>query len=199
MSGGISLVTDTLTAEGGGLPRSGRREQPWHTQLSPSTSFFRAPTTRTTSSSAFTLQLLMAFHRTTKPKPKSRSSIIFLVASIAAIGCLFLFSSLISTNGFSLSFPTSENNVKINNRYETGHEKYLYWGNIIDCPGKHCDSCEGLGHQESSLRCALEEALFLQRYSLTDWFLFSFFCNVFRLYLPSKAENFNVYIPYNGD
>ncbi|RVX04861.1 hypothetical protein CK203_019143 [Vitis vinifera] len=30
-------------------------------------------------------------------------------------------------------------------------------------PSMHCDSCEGLGHQESSLRCALEEALFLQR------------------------------------
>eukprot|EP00252_Welwitschia_mirabilis_P007831 TRINITY_DN19551_c0_g1_i1.p1 TRINITY_DN19551_c0_g1~~TRINITY_DN19551_c0_g1_i1.p1 ORF type:complete len:413 (+),score=58.35 TRINITY_DN19551_c0_g1_i1:255-1493(+) len=42
-------------------------------------------------------------------------------------------------------------------------KRYLYWGNGIDCPGKHCSSCEGLGHQESSLRCALEEALFLQR------------------------------------
>ncbi|CAL5356644.1 unnamed protein product [Camellia sinensis] len=42
-------------------------------------------------------------------------------------------------------------------------EKYLFWGNRIDCPGKHCQSCEGLGHQESSLRCALEEAMFLQR------------------------------------
>ncbi|KAL6211483.1 hypothetical protein ACLB2K_016709 [Fragaria x ananassa] len=30
-------------------------------------------------------------------------------------------------------------------------------------PGKHFQSCEGLAHQESSLRCALEEALFLQR------------------------------------
>ncbi|KAL2465962.1 hypothetical protein Adt_41813 [Abeliophyllum distichum] len=36
-------------------------------------------------------------------------------------------------------------------------------GSKIDCPGKHCESCEGLGHQESSLRCALEEALFLER------------------------------------
>ncbi|KAK4790005.1 hypothetical protein SAY86_017309 [Trapa natans] len=45
----------------------------------------------------------------------------------------------------------------------TLHDKYLYWGNRIDCPGKHCDSCEGLGHQESSLRCALEEAMFLKR------------------------------------
>lgn len=49
------------------------------------------------------------------------------------------------------------------NQEDHNHEKYLYWGDRIDCPGKHCDSCEGLGHQESSLRCALEEALFLQR------------------------------------
>ncbi|CAM8989321.1 unnamed protein product [Rhodiola kirilowii] len=42
-------------------------------------------------------------------------------------------------------------------------DKYLYWGSRIDCPGKHCDTCAGLGHQESSLRCALEEALYLQR------------------------------------
>ena len=44
-----------------------------------------------------------------------------------------------------------------------GNRKYLYWGTRIDCPGKHCGSCAGLGHQESSLRCALEEALFLDR------------------------------------
>jgi len=42
-------------------------------------------------------------------------------------------------------------------------DKYLYWGGRVDCPGKHCGSCAGLGHQESSLRCALEEALFLGR------------------------------------
>ncbi|KAJ7198615.1 hypothetical protein O6H91_Y501300 [Diphasiastrum complanatum] len=41
--------------------------------------------------------------------------------------------------------------------------KYLYWGEGIDCPGKHCTNCGGLGHQESSLRCALEEALVLNR------------------------------------
>lgn len=43
-------------------------------------------------------------------------------------------------------------------------QQYLYWGYRIDCPGKHCDTCAGLGHQESSLRCALEEALVLGRY-----------------------------------
>ena len=41
--------------------------------------------------------------------------------------------------------------------------RYLYWGLGIDCPGKHCVRCGGLGHQESSLRCALEEAMFLNR------------------------------------
>jgi hypothetical protein len=44
-----------------------------------------------------------------------------------------------------------------------GNRRYLYWGSRVDCPGKHCGSCAGLGHQESSLRCALEEALFLDR------------------------------------
>jgi hypothetical protein len=36
-------------------------------------------------------------------------------------------------------------------------------GSRVDFPGKHCGSCAGLGHQESSLRCALEEAIFLDR------------------------------------
>ncbi|KAG2683626.1 hypothetical protein I3843_10G040600 [Carya illinoinensis] len=108
----------------------------------------------------------MAFHRTPKTKPKLRSAILLLVLAIAL---LFLLPSLISTNGLSLpSFRTLEIVLKPNNwtprkRILTGHEKYLYWGDRIDCPGKHCDSCEGLGHQESSLRCALEEAMFLQR------------------------------------
>ncbi|KAB1222183.1 hypothetical protein CJ030_MR2G023446 [Morella rubra] len=107
----------------------------------------------------------MAFHRPPKPKTKPRSAILLLSLAIAAIALLFVFSSLVSTNGFSLSSSgTLEIFVKPNqgNR-RTGHEKYLYWGNRIDCPGKHCESCEGLGHQESSLRCALEEAMFLQR------------------------------------
>ncbi|KAI8573176.1 hypothetical protein RHMOL_Rhmol01G0258400 [Rhododendron molle] len=47
-------------------------------------------------------------------------------------------------------------------------EKFLYWGDRIDCLGKHCDSCEGLGLQESSLRCALEEAMFLNRWAASS-------------------------------
>ncbi|CAB4298038.1 unnamed protein product [Prunus armeniaca] len=112
----------------------------------------------------------MAFPRTQKSKPGPGSPIIFLVICIAAIALLFLVSSLISTSEFSLSsLKTLESRLKlknINQNHETGHEKYLYWGDRIDCPGKHCESCAGLGHQESSLRCALEEAMFLQRYVL---------------------------------
>ncbi|KAG2403300.1 uncharacterized protein HKW66_Vig0185870 [Vigna angularis] len=97
----------------------------------------------------------MAFHRAPKPKPKStRSPILLLVAAVTAIALLFLFSSLLSTAG---SKPS------LFQRRQQQFEKYLYWGNRIDCPGKHCGSCEGLGHQESSLRCALEEAIFLGR------------------------------------
>ncbi|XP_062111937.1 uncharacterized protein LOC133823286 [Humulus lupulus] len=108
----------------------------------------------------------MAFHRAPKAKQKPRSSIIFLVIAIASIGLFFLVSSLLSTNGPSLfSYNGSEYIARLKKpKYRhTGNEKYLYWGSKIDCPGKHCDSCEGLGHQESSLRCALEEAMFLRR------------------------------------
>ncbi|KAL3819690.1 hypothetical protein ACJIZ3_005595 [Penstemon smallii] len=88
---------------------------------------------------------------------KPRSPICILTAFIACISVLYLVSSLVST-------PKRIQKVEIKpNNLHNMHEKYLYWGNKIDCPGKHCDSCEGLGHQESSLRCALEEALFLGR------------------------------------
>lgn len=101
----------------------------------------------------------MAIHKI-HPKArlaKSRSSIFILTASIACIAVLYLVSSLLSAPG------TIQKMVKSPQERHTLHEKYLYWGSRIDCPGKHCDSCEGLGHQESSLRCALEEALFLGR------------------------------------
>ncbi|KAH8485803.1 hypothetical protein H0E87_027296 [Populus deltoides] len=101
-----------------------------------------------------------------KPKPltKLRSPILTLILCILAIALLCLFSSLISTNGFSFSSPKTIKNLPNKPyRQHTIHEKYLYWGSRIDCPGKHCESCEGLGHQESSLRCALEEAMFLNR------------------------------------
>ncbi|KAI5344485.1 hypothetical protein L3X38_012362 [Prunus dulcis] len=107
----------------------------------------------------------MAFHRTLKSKSGPSSSIIFPAFCIAAIVLLFFFASLISTNPVSSpegleSVTKSENNDQND---QNGHEKFLYWGNRIDCPGRHCESCEGLGHQESSLRCALEEAMFLKR------------------------------------
>ncbi|KAG6744688.1 hypothetical protein POTOM_051325 [Populus tomentosa] len=102
-----------------------------------------------------------------KPKPltKLRSPILTLILCISAIALLCLFSSLISTNGFSFSSSKTIKNLRNKPyRQHTIHEKYLYWGSRIDCPGKHCESCEGLGHQESSLRCALEEAMFLNRF-----------------------------------
>ncbi|XP_002976155.2 uncharacterized protein LOC9645854 [Selaginella moellendorffii] len=52
---------------------------------------------------------------------------------------------------------------KENEEAGSGHTRYLYWGSRIDCPGKMCEACGGLGHQESSLRCALEEAIHLNR------------------------------------
>lgn len=89
---------------------------------------------------------------------KPRSSIFILTASIACIAVLYLVSSILSAPGSIQKMVNSPQDR------HTLHEKYLYWGSRIDCPGKHCDSCEGLGHQESSLRCALEEALFLGRF-----------------------------------
>ncbi|KAL6525628.1 hypothetical protein OROHE_015935 [Orobanche hederae] len=103
----------------------------------------------------------------THPKTKSakpRSPIFILTVSIACIAVLYLVSSLLSITGFSLISARSIRDLVKNpkNRHAL-QDKYLYWGSRIDCPGKHCDSCEGLGHQESSIRCALEEALFLGR------------------------------------
>ncbi|XP_057549304.1 uncharacterized protein LOC130827558 isoform X2 [Amaranthus tricolor] len=101
------------------------------------------------------------------PKPKSNLSqpILILAFSITGIAFLFLFSSFISTSGFSSPstkiIPHVFNQPKSNSFQP--NQKFLYWGYRIDCPGKHCDTCAGLGHQESSLRCALEEALFLER------------------------------------
>ncbi|CAN6586246.1 unnamed protein product [Malus baccata var. baccata] len=105
----------------------------------------------------------MAFPRTQKFKPVPSSPIIYLSICIAAIALLFLFSPLISTSGFYLSSPKilesmPEDKYK-NQNHQSGHEKYLYWADKIDCPGKHCESCAGMGHQESSLRRALEEAI----------------------------------------
>ncbi|KAK3043772.1 hypothetical protein RJ639_001968 [Escallonia herrerae] len=103
------------------------------------------------------------YSKTHKNKPKPRSSILILTASIAIIVLLYLLSSLIFTNGPSFSGSNNLENIVGKSKNHHGRERYLYWGNRIDCPGKHCGSCEGLGHQESSLRCALEEAMFLQR------------------------------------
>ncbi|KZV32289.1 hypothetical protein F511_19135 [Dorcoceras hygrometricum] len=108
----------------------------------------------------------MAIQRTHQKakSTKPRSPILIFTASIACIALLYLASSLLSTNGFSFSSSRSSQNIvnSPNDRHNL-YKKYLYWGSRIDCPGKHCDTCAGLGHQESSLRCAMEEALLLKR------------------------------------
>ncbi|CAN1318866.1 hypothetical protein LINPERPRIM_LOCUS30989 [Linum perenne] len=103
-----------------------------------------------------------------KVKPKLRSSIPNLLILVSAIGIICIYTCLISTNEFSINSITFIKRImrpKRSRRIHTLHDKYLYWGFGIDCPGIHCDcdSCQGFGHQESSLRCALQEALFLNR------------------------------------
>eukprot|EP01018_Ginkgo_biloba_P035744 Gb_39043 [translate_table: standard] len=91
---------------------------------------------------------------------------LLLLTSILSIGIILLaISSSISSTGSSVPVTRSTSlHVSPNwHSQNTGSTRYLYWGNRIDCPGKHCAACEGLGHQESSLRCALEEAMFLHR------------------------------------
>ncbi|OVA02007.1 hypothetical protein BVC80_1467g10 [Macleaya cordata] len=107
------------------------------------------------------------FHRAQKNKQKPRSRILLLAISISVIAFLFIYASWNSTSKFPFPNVKALENVVLYRSHgkpdHTLEKKYLYWGNRIDCPGKHCDSCAGLGHQESSLRCALEEAIFLQR------------------------------------
>ncbi|XP_078433352.1 uncharacterized protein LOC144704707 [Wolffia australiana] len=107
----------------------------------------------------------MAVPRSVKGhKQKPRSPLLMpLVCALALVICwLFFYSSSFRIS----SSPVSGSDSKALSgdlQSKLFDSKYLYWGNGIDCPGKHCDSCAGLGHQESSLRCALEEAMFLKR------------------------------------
>lgn len=108
-----------------------------------------------------------------KQNPRSRT--LFLsISTISIVIILIIFSSSsvsyyqatdvsnVTTDEIEDS-SISKEKEEVALKWKWKEKKYLYWGNRIDCPGKHCDSCEGLGHQESSLRCALEEALFLKR------------------------------------
>ncbi|KAL5209497.1 hypothetical protein ABZP36_005120 [Zizania latifolia] len=88
------------------------------------------------------------------PLPPARTLLTAFVAA-AALAILCLLSSSSSSRTSSLRGPWGSG--------AKSGDRYLYWGGRVDCPGKHCGSCAGLGHQESSLRCALEEALFLGR------------------------------------
>ncbi|CAN8279649.1 unnamed protein product [Cochlearia groenlandica] len=101
-----------------------------------------------------------------RTKPTSGSHRLVLLC-IVVFAFLLLLSSVISTG--KLGLPYQQTLIDYFVRYPRGKrehtlsEKYLYWGNRIDCPGKNCEICAGLGHQESSFRCALEEAMFLNR------------------------------------
>ncbi|KAA8533421.1 hypothetical protein F0562_031145 [Nyssa sinensis] len=108
--------------------------------------------------------------QSTKPQRTNKNpdpQFLYLLCPSSQLQSFTLFLLLVCTNGSSFSAAkTLENLVvkpKNHQRPQYSQEKYLYWGKKIDCPGKHCESCEGLGHQESSLRCALEEAMFLNR------------------------------------
>ncbi|XP_077218675.1 uncharacterized protein LOC143852906 [Tasmannia lanceolata] len=105
----------------------------------------------------------MAIFKNPKSRHKPKSPILLLSISIFAIALFCVFSSSISTLRFSIPSAQTLKNLIKDKKNQHNSDRYLYWGKRIDCPGKHCDSCEGLGHQESSLRCALEEAMFLQR------------------------------------
>ncbi|XP_077240146.1 uncharacterized protein LOC143881039 [Tasmannia lanceolata] len=105
----------------------------------------------------------MAIYRNPKSRHKPRLQMLLLAISIIAIALFCVYSSSITTFSFSIPSPKTLENLIKDRKHHKNSDRYLYWGDRIDCPGKHCDSCEGLGHQESSLRCALEEAIFLQR------------------------------------
>ncbi|EEC75326.1 hypothetical protein OsI_11704 [Oryza sativa Indica Group] len=91
------------------------------------------------------------------PLPPTRT-LLTAFAAAAALAVLCLLSSSSSSSSRTSSLRGSWGSAAAK-----GGKKYLYWGGRVDCPGKHCGTCAGLGHQESSLRCALEEALFLGR------------------------------------
>eukprot|EP00250_Pteridium_aquilinum_P019388 c24409_g1_i1 orf=122-1381(+) len=78
----------------------------------------------------------------------------FLLTRVLSLIALLFVGLLITVLSYSYTDLASDS---------THQQHYLYWGYRIDCPGKHCDTCAGLGHQESSLRCALEEAMVLGR------------------------------------
>ncbi|CAN8268012.1 unnamed protein product [Cochlearia groenlandica] len=111
---------------------------------------------------------MATINKSQRTKPNHRSRRLLLISILTFASFLFL-SSSISTGKLGLPYQQTLidyfaiSPLLDNKRQHTLSDKYLYWGNRIDCPGKNCEACAGLGHQESSLRCALEEAMFLNR------------------------------------
>ncbi|CAM8882913.1 unnamed protein product [Rhodiola kirilowii] len=109
-----------------------------------------------------------------KPKlARSRTSTIPLLLTISVISVLYILFTSSSSSRSSQLVPKTLINPGNQKSGADGNElvdekKYLYWGSRIDCPGKHCNTCAGLGHQESSLRCALEEAMYLHRWATSS-------------------------------
>ncbi|XP_074586423.1 uncharacterized protein LOC141842108 [Curcuma longa] len=100
---------------------------------------------------------MATYSRTHRGKQKKATTLLIPLLSVTASVAVAILWLLLSPLVHPPRSPQGRELSRVLDR------KYLYWGGRIDCPGKHCDSCAGLGHQESSLRCALEEALFLQR------------------------------------
>ena len=110
----------------------------------------------------FIITTMATMSKTHRSKPTHGSKRLVLLSTFAVAALLLLFfSSSFSTRGSGLvDYFSRSSRTK---RQHSLSDKYLYWGDRVDCPGKNCESCAGLGHQESSLRCALEEAMFLNR------------------------------------
>ncbi|MFS7937542.1 hypothetical protein Hanom_Chr05g00428861 [Helianthus anomalus] len=80
----------------------------------------------------------MAIPKLSRTKPKSKSPIWLLTITISTIALLYLFSSLLSPTGSNpLQTPILQFNNNNNRIHHSDSEKLLYWGNRIDCPGKH--------------------------------------------------------------
>ncbi|XP_020107961.1 uncharacterized protein LOC109723878 isoform X3 [Ananas comosus] len=96
------------------------------------------------------------------PRTLARFLLLLVLLLLLVVVVVVVVAMVISILSFSSSSSSSSYD-RYKEYCKHDNHRYVYWGERIDCPGKHCDSCAGLGHQESSLRCALEEALFLRR------------------------------------
>ncbi|KAJ4892084.1 hypothetical protein Rs2_31832 [Raphanus sativus] len=102
----------------------------------------------------------MATMSTTHRSRTTHGSKRLVLLSLLSVALLLL---LLLSSAFSVEYFFSRRTSRSKRQQHSLSDKYLYWGDRVNCPGKNCEACAGLGHQESSLRCALEEAMFLNR------------------------------------